>query len=104
MTRFGESHCSGVGCIVDGVPPGLELTENDIQPQLTRRRPGQSILTTARDEKDQVRILSGTENGLTLGTPIALFVPNEDVRPQDYKNMLSVPRPGLCFVYRLISR
>ncbi len=89
---FGESHCKGVGAIVDGVPPNLELTESDIQPQLTRRRPGQSKLTTPRDEKDQVTILSGTEQGKTLGTPIGLFVPNENVRPQDYSSMSTVPR------------
>lgn len=72
----------------------MELTEDDIQPQLTRRRPGQSKLTTPRDEKDQVTILSGTEHGKTLGTPIGLFVPNENVRPQDYSSMSTVPRPG----------
>ncbi|OWZ03630.1 Chorismate synthase [Phytophthora megakarya] len=94
VTTFGESHCKGVGCIVDGVPPSLALTEADIQPQLTRRRPGQSKLTTPRDEKDTVTIMSGTEKGLTLGTPLALFVPNENVRPKDYKEMDTVPRPG----------
>ncbi|KAG0273186.1 bifunctional chorismate synthase/riboflavin reductase [NAD(P)H] aro2, partial [Linnemannia gamsii] len=72
VTTFGESHCKGVGCIIDGCPPGLALTEDDIQPQLTRRRPGQSNLTTPRDEKDRVTILSGTEFGHTLGTPIGL--------------------------------
>ncbi|KAF1772299.1 Chorismate synthase, conserved site [Phytophthora cactorum] len=94
VTTFGESHCKGVGCIVDGVPPSLALTEADIQPQLTRRRPGQSKLTTPRDEKDTVTIMSGTEKGFTLGTPLALFVPNENVRPKDYKEMDEVPRPG----------
>ncbi|KAF4322388.1 hypothetical protein BBO99_00002971 [Phytophthora kernoviae] len=94
VTTFGESHCKGVGCIVDGVPPSLALTEADIQPQLTRRRPGQSKLTTPRDEKDLVTIMSGTEKGFTLGTPLALFVPNENVRPKDYKEMDEVPRPG----------
>lgn len=79
---------------MDGVPPSLELTEADLQPQLTRRRPGQSKLTTPRDEKDLVTILSGTEKGRTLGTPVALFVPNENVRPKDYKEMDTVPRPG----------
>lgn len=94
VTTFGESHCKGVGAIVDGVPPCMKLTEADIQPQLTRRRPGQSRLTTPRDETDRVTIMSGTEGGLTLGTPIALFVPNENVRPGDYAEMLQVPRPG----------
>ena len=84
VTTFGESHCAGVGAVVDGCPPRLPLTEADIQPQLDRRRPGQSRLTTDRDEADRVSILSGTENGLTLGTPIALLVPNRDQRPADY--------------------
>lgn len=94
VSTFGESHCAGVGAIVDGCPPGLPLTEADIQTQLTRRRPGQSKVNTPRDEKDPVRILSGTENGLTLGTPIGLFVPNEDQRPKDYGDMSRIPRPS----------
>jgi chorismate synthase len=94
VTTFGESHCKGVGAIVEGAPPGMCLTEADIQPQLTRRRPGQSKLTTPRDEKDAVSILSGTENGRTLGTPIALFVENLNIRPADYSEMQDVPRPG----------
>lgn len=94
VTTFGESHCRGVGAVVDGCPPGLPLTEADIQPQLTRRRPGQSVLTTPRNEADRVSILSGTEHGRTLGTPIGLFVPNRDARPKDYSEMSRVPRPG----------
>ena len=94
VTTFGESHCRGVGCIIDGVPAMLALTEADIQPQLTRRRPGQSRLTTPREEADVVTIQSGTERGVTLGTPIALFVPNENVRPGDYAETDAVPRPG----------
>eukprot|EP00300_Choanocystis_sp_HF-7_P010978 c17244_g1_i2.p1 GENE.c17244_g1_i2~~c17244_g1_i2.p1 ORF type:complete len:322 (+),score=53.29 c17244_g1_i2:35-1000(+) len=94
VTTFGESHCRGVGCIVDGVPPCLDLTEEDIQPQLSRRRPGQSKLTTPRDEQDKVVIFSGTEFGKTLGTPIGLAVMNEDQRPQDYGEMSSTPRPS----------
>ena len=74
VTTYGESHCKSVGCIVDGCPPGMSLTEADIQPQLTRRRPGQSKLSTPRDEKDLVEIQSGTENGLTLGSPIGMIV------------------------------
>ena len=95
-SRYGESHCRSVGCIVDGVPPGMELTEADIQPQMTRRRPGQSALTTPRDEKDRVEIQSGTEFGVTLGTPIAMLVKNEDQRPKDYGNstMDLYPRPS----------
>ncbi|KAI8617554.1 chorismate synthase [Chytriomyces sp. MP71] len=94
VTTFGESHCKAVGVIVDGCPPGLPLTEADVQPQLSRRRPGQSELTTPRDEKDRVTILSGTELGFTLGTPIALTVPNEDQRPHDYGEMDFYPRPS----------
>ena len=94
VSTFGESHCKGVGAIVDGCPSGLQLTESDIQPQLDRRRPGQSIVTTARKERDQVSILSGVENGMTLGTPIGLFVANRDQRPGDYKEMQCIPRPS----------
>ena len=94
VSTFGESHCAGVGAIVDGCPPNLELTEADIQAQLTRRRPGQSKVNTPRDEKDQVKILSGTEFGKTLGTPIGLFVANEDQRPHDYGDMSQIPRPS----------
>jgi chorismate synthase len=94
VTTFGESHCRGVGAIVDGCPPGLALSEGDIQAQLDRRRPGQSSLTTDRQESDRVTILSGTENGLTLGTPIGLLVPNKDQRPGDYKEMREIPRPS----------
>ncbi|MCG8335134.1 MAG: chorismate synthase [Proteobacteria bacterium] len=94
VTTFGESHCRGVGAVVDGCPPGLELVEADIQPQLDRRRPGQSAVSTDRKEKDQVVIQSGTEHGKTLGTPISLFVPNEDQRPGDYSEMLNIPRPS----------
>eukprot|EP00127_Corallochytrium_limacisporum_P005646 Clim_evm25s210 gene=Clim_evmTU25s210 len=94
VTTFGESHCKGVGCIIDNVPPCMPLTEEDIQPQLTRRRPGQSSLTTPRNESDTVTIMSGTELGFTLGTPIGLFVPNKDQRPGDYGEMSKVPRPS----------
>lgn len=93
-TTFGESHGKAVGAIVDGCPANLPLTEADIQPQLNRRRPGQSALTTPRTEVDQVTILSGTENGMTLGTPIGLSVNNRDQRPGDYGEMASVPRPS----------
>jgi chorismate synthase len=93
VTTYGESHCKSVGCIVDGVPPGMKLTEDDIQPQLTRRRPGQSKLLTPRNEKDRVHIQSGTENGLTLGSPIGMLVANEDHRPKDYSETDLYPRP-----------
>ncbi|KAH3684113.1 hypothetical protein WICPIJ_004909 [Wickerhamomyces pijperi] len=94
VTTYGESHCRSVGCIVDGVPPGLTLSEEDIQPQLTRRRPGQSKLSTPRNEKDRVFIQSGTENGKTLGTPIGMLVANEDHRPHDYSETDLYPRPS----------
>lgn len=93
-TTFGESHCKSVGVVIDGCPPGLDLTEADIQPQLDRRRPGQSSLSTDRQEADKVMILSGTERGKTLGTPIALKVDNRDQRPTDYKEMSDIPRPS----------
>lgn len=94
VTTFGESHCKGVGVVIDGCPPGIHLSEQDIQPQLNRRRPGQSAITTDRAEKDRVTIISGTELGKTLGTPIALMVANEDQRPSDYGDMEIIPRPS----------
>ncbi len=94
VTTFGESHCAAVGAIIDGCPPGLKLSESDIQQQLNRRRPGQSRLSTPRDEVDQVVILSGIEAGVALGTPIALTVANQDQRPGDYGEMSNVPRPS----------
>ncbi|OLL24322.1 Chorismate synthase [Neolecta irregularis DAH-3] len=94
VTTYGESHCKSVGCIVENVPPGLDITEADIQPQLSRRRPGQSDLTTARDEKDRVEIQSGTEFGVTLGTPIGMVIKNQDQRPHDYSEMDDYPRPS----------
>ena len=94
VSTFGESHGVGVGAIVDGCPAGLQLSESDIQPQLDRRRPGQSDLTTPREEADRVTILSGVENGLTLGTPIGLLVHNKDQRPGDYGEMDQIPRPS----------
>ncbi|KAJ7293920.1 chorismate synthase [Mycena rebaudengoi] len=94
VTTFGESHCASVGAIIDGCPPGLQLTAADIQVQLTRRRPGQSDLTTPRNEKDAVLLQSGLEHGVTLGTPIALLVKNEDQRPHDYSETDLYPRPS----------
>jgi chorismate synthase len=94
VSTFGESHCKGVGAVVDGCPANLALCEADIQRQLDRRRPGQSKMTTDRQEADAVTILSGVENGRTLGTPVALFVPNRDQRPGDYASMAATPRPS----------
>ncbi len=94
VTTFGESHGGGVGCIVDGCPSRLALTEADIQPDLDRRRPGQSRLVTQRDEADQVEILSGTFEGTTIGSPIAMLVRNNDARPGAYDHMRDVFRPS----------
>ena len=91
VSTFGESHGKA---IVDGCPANLKLSEEDIQPQLTRRRPGQSNITTPREEYDKVVILSGCENGKTLGTPIGLMVHNKDQRPNDYNEMNFIPRPS----------
>ncbi|KAJ7771933.1 chorismate synthase [Mycena maculata] len=94
VTTFGESHCASVGAIIDGCPPGLQLSAADIQVQMDRRRPGQSDLTTPRNEKDAVQLQSGLELGVTLGTPIALLVRNEDQRPHDYSETDLYPRPS----------
>ena len=94
VTTFGESHGKGTGAVIDGCPPRLPLAEKEIQRQLDRRRPGQSHLTTPRKESDTVTILSGVENGLTLGTPIGLSIPNSDQYPQDYGHMGNIPRPS----------
>ncbi len=102
VSTYGESHGKAVGAIVDGCPANVELSEADIQPQLTRRRPGQSDMTTSRDEADRVAILSGVENGKTLGTPIGLMVNNRDQRPGDYQEMSNVPRPSHAdFTYQM---
>ncbi len=93
-TTFGESHGKAVGVVVDGCPPGVALTEADIQPYLDRRRPGKSPLTSPRQEPDQVEILSGTFQGRTTGAPIALVVRNRDVRSGDYDALRDVFRPG----------
>ncbi len=94
ISSWGESHGGGIGVVIDGCPPRLDLSEEDIQPCLDRRRPGQSKLTTPRDEADQVEILSGTFEGKTLGTPIALLVRNKDARPQAYEEMKTKFRPS----------
>ncbi len=94
VTTFGESHGPALGCIVDGCPPGLALCEADIQPELDRRRPGQSRHTTQRRESDTVTILSGVFDGLTTGTPIGMLVQNEDQRSRDYTKIKDLFRPG----------
>ncbi len=94
VTTFGESHGPALGAIVDGCPPGLELSEADLQRDLDRRRPGSSRYTTARNEPDQVKILSGVFEGKTTGTPIGLLIENADARSQDYSDIARLFRPG----------
>ncbi len=94
VTSFGESHGPGIGCVVDGCPPGLSLCEADIQIDLDRRRPGTSRHVTQRRESDTVEILSGVFEGRTTGTPIALLIRNEDQRSKDYGNIAATFRPG----------
>ncbi|MEQ1533985.1 MAG: chorismate synthase [Sideroxydans sp.] len=94
VTSFGESHGAAIGCIVDGCPPGMELSEADIQLDLDRRKPGTSRHVTQRRESDTVEILSGVFEGKTTGTPIALLIRNEDQRSKDYGNIADTFRPG----------
>ncbi|MFP6745451.1 MAG: chorismate synthase [Alphaproteobacteria bacterium] len=94
VTTWGESHGPQIGCVVDGVPPRLPLSEADIQPWLDRRRPGQSRYTTQRRESDSVTIVSGVFEGLTTGTPISLIIANEDARSKDYDDIKDGFRPG----------
>ncbi|MBN8777586.1 chorismate synthase [Thiomonas arsenitoxydans] len=94
VTTFGESHGPAIGCVIDGCPPGMALSEADIQPDLDRRRPGTSRHVTQRQEADQVEILSGVFEGKTTGTPIALLIRNTDQRSKDYGNILNTFRPG----------
>jgi chorismate synthase len=94
VSTFGESHGPAIGCVIDGCPPGLALSEADIQPELDRRRPGTSRHVTQRQEADRVEILSGVYEGRTTGTPIALLIRNEDARSKDYGNLAITFRPG----------
>lgn len=94
VTSFGESHGKALGCIVDGCPPGLALSEEDLQVDLDRRKPGTSKFTTQRKEADQVRILSGVFEGRTTGTPIGLLIENTDQRSKDYSNIADTFRPA----------
>ncbi len=93
-TTFGESHGPEIGCIIDGVPPGIKITEEDIQNDLNKRRPGSSKFVTQRKEKDIVRISSGTFKGKTTGTPIALLIKNEDQKSKDYEDIKDIYRPS----------
>jgi chorismate synthase len=94
VTNFGESHGPAIGCVIDGCPPGMDLSEADIQGDLDRRRPGTSRFVTQRNEPDAVQILSGVYQGKTTGTPIALLIQNTDQRSKDYGNILETFRPG----------
>lgn len=94
ITSFGESHGPAIGCVVDGCPPGLALSTEDIQQDLDRRKPGTSRHVTQRQESDTVEILSGVFEGKTTGTPIALLIRNEDARSKDYGNLVDTFRPG----------
>ena len=94
VTTYGESHGNALGCIIDGCPPQLELSPEDIQSELNRRKPGQSDVTTQRKEDDIVEILSGVFEGKTLGTPISLIIYNQDERSKDYSNIKDVFRPN----------
>jgi len=94
VTNFGESHGPAIGCVIDGCPPGMSLSEADIQPDLDRRRPGTSKFVTQRNEPDAVEILSGVYEGKTTGTPICLLIKNTDQRSKDYGNIVQTFRPG----------
>src|SRR6476646_8569652 len=94
ITTWGESHGGGVGVVVDGCPPRLQLSEADIQPDLDRRRPGQSKITTPRKESDTIQILSGLFEGQTTGAPISMWVKNEDARSEAYAEMATKFRPS----------
>jgi chorismate synthase len=91
---FGESHGVAIGCVVDGVPPCIDLSEADIQSYLDRRKPGQSKFTTQRKEPDEVKILSGVFEGKTTGTPIGLLIENKDQKSKDYGDIKDKFRPG----------
>lgn len=94
VTSFGESHGPAIGCIIDGVPPGIGISEDDIQPYVDKRRPGQSKFTTQRQESDTVQIMSGVFEGKTTGTTLALMITNEDQRSKDYGDIKDKFRPG----------
>src|SRR5712692_5961102 len=94
VTTFGESHGGGIGVVIDGCPPKIDISETDIQRELDRRRPGQSKITTQRQEEDRCEILAGMFEGKTLGTPIGILVRNKDARPQDYAEVAKKFRPS----------
>lgn len=94
VTTFGESHGGAVGCVVDGCPPGLKISADDIQKDLDRRKPGQSKITSPRKEEDKIEILSGVFEGKTTGTPIMMMAKNKDARPEDYEKLKNIFRPS----------
>jgi chorismate synthase len=94
ISTFGESHGGAVGVVIDGCPPGLALSTEDIQAQLDRRKPGQSDITTPRKEEDTIHLMSGVFEGRTTGTPILMLAHNKDVRSQDYNNLKDLYRPS----------
>src|SRR5213596_3366105 len=94
VTTFGESHGGGIGVVIDGCPPKIEISQVDIQRELDRRRPGQSKITTQRQEEDRCEILAGMFEGKTLGTPIGILVRNKDARPRDYAEVAKKFRPS----------
>ena len=100
ITTWGESHGKGIGVVVDGCPAGIPLTEDDIQPYLDLRKPGQNRYTTKRAEADSVEILSGTFEGRTTGTPISLLVRNTDQRSRDYGSISELYRPPIIHLIR----
>jgi len=94
VTTFGESHGGCVGCVIDGCPPGIEISEAEIQKEMDRRKPGQSAITSPRKEEDKIKILSGYFEGKTTGTPILMLAYNKDMRPEDYDHLKNVYRPS----------
>ena len=94
VTTFGESHGLALGCIIDGCPPGMTLSESDLQEDLDRRKPGTSKYATQRKEADQVKILSGVFEGVTTGTPIGLLIENQDQKSKDYSSIKDLYRPA----------
>src|SRR5437879_8670890 len=94
VTTFGESHGGGIGVVIDGCPPKIDISQGEIQRELDRRRPGQSKITTQRKEEDRCEILSGIVQGKTLGTPIGILVRNKDARPEDYAEVAKKFRPS----------
>ena len=99
VTTFGESHGIALGCVIDGCPPGLDLSKEDIQLELDKRKPGSSKYTTQRKEDDEVEILSGVFEGKTTGTPIGLLIRNKDQKSKDYDDLKDVFRPPMLIMF-----